>query len=117
MAKFHGKIGYVELLETSPGVWTENITEKEYCGDLIRNSRRYDRSEQLNDNLNISNQISIVADPYAINNFHAMRYVRFMNAVWKVTDVEVQFPRLVLTVGGLYNGEQAATTNETGSNP
>ena len=51
MAKFHGKIGYVELLETSPGVWTENITEKEYCGDLIRNSRRYDRSEQLNDNL------------------------------------------------------------------
>ena len=115
MAKFYGTIGYIETRETSPGVWKEYIVEKNYCGDLIRNSRRYERSEQLNDNLNISNQISIVADPYAINNFHAMRYVKFMNAVWKITDVEVNFPRLVLTVGGLYNGEQAESSDETGN--
>ena len=115
MAKFYGAIGYMETRETSPGIWTESIVEKNYCGDLVRNSRRYDRSEQLNDNLSISNSISIVADPYAVNNFHAMRYVKFMNAAWKITDVEVQFPRLVLTIGGLYNGEQADTSDEAGN--
>ena len=91
-------------METVPGVWTEKITEREYFGDVIRNSRRLQNSGNLNDNVTISNEISILSDPYAINNFHSMRYVEFMGAKWKVSDIEVQYPRLLLTLGGLYNG-------------
>lgn len=104
MAKFFGKIGYAETVETTPGVWEEKITEREYFGDLIRNTRSLQSGEQLNDNVNISNEISIVADPFAYENFHSMRYVEFMNAKWKVSSVDVQYPRLILSVGGLYNG-------------
>ena len=104
MAKFFGKIGYAETVETSPGVWEEKIIEREYFGDLIRNTRSLQSGEQLNDNINISNEISIVADPFAYENFHSMRYVEFMNAKWKVSSVDVQYPRLILSVGGLYNG-------------
>ena len=104
MAKFYGAVGYAESIETSPGVWTEQITERYYYGDVLRNIRRNESSEHLNDNINISNQISIVADPFAYQNFHAIRYVEFMDAKWEVPTVEVQRPRLIMTLGGLYNG-------------
>lgn len=107
MAKFYGKIGYAETVEINPGVWQEQITERSYFGDLGRNTRMLQSSSQLNDNINISNEISIVADPFANQNFHLMRYVEFMGAKWKITNVEVKYPRLILTVGGVYNGEQA----------
>ena len=103
MAKFFGKIGYAVTANTSPGVWEEEITEREYFGELLRNTSRYQSSDKLNDDLNISNEISIVADPFAYQNFHTMRYVDFMGAKWKIINVEVQYPRLILTVGGLYN--------------
>lgn len=105
MAKFYGKIGYAEALETAPGVWSESITEREYFGELIRNTRRLQTGDKLNDDINVANEISIIADPFANENFHAMRYVEFMGAKWKITNVEVQYPRLILTVGGVYNGE------------
>ena len=105
MAKFYGKIGYAVTEETTPGVWVEQITERSYYGDIVRNTRRLQASENLNDNINISNEISIVADPYANQNFQLMRYVEFMGAKWKISNVEVKYPRLILTIGGLYNGE------------
>ena len=104
MAKWFGKIGYAMTSETRPGVWTEEIVEREYYGELIRNSRRLQTaSDKVNDDVNISNELSIVADPYANENFHAMRYAEFMGSKWKITDVEVQYPRLTLTLGGVYN--------------
>ncbi|MBF1041158.1 MAG: hypothetical protein HXK92_05865 [Lachnospiraceae bacterium] len=105
MAKFYGKIGYAENVETRPGVWRPTITEREYFGDLVRNTRRLESASQINDNINISNEISIVADPYAYQNFHSMRYVEFMGTKWKISSVEVQYPRLILSIGGVYNGE------------
>lgn len=107
MAKFYGAIGYATSVETSPDVWKEEMTERFYCGDLIRNSRRLDGGTQVNDNITISNEISIVSDPYANENFHAMRYVSFMGANWKITSVEVKYPRLILTTGGVWNGPTA----------
>lgn len=104
MAKWYGVIGYAETVETEPGVWTEQITERNYYGDLVRNTRKLQSASQVNDNINIANQLSIVADPYANQNFHAMRYAEFMGTKWKITDVEVQYPRLVLSIGGVYNG-------------
>ena len=104
MAKWYGKVGYTVTEETRPGVWTPVTTERMYYGDLIRNTRKLASSEHLNDNINVANEISIVADPFAYENFHAMKYVEFMGTLWKISDVEVQHPRLILTIGGLYNG-------------
>lgn len=105
MAKFYGKIGYASTVETKPGVYEEQIVERSYYGDLIRNTRRLQSADKVNDDINISNEISIVSDPYATNNFHTMRYVVFMGTKWKVSNVEVSYPRLILTLGGVYNGQ------------
>lgn len=106
MAKFYGLIGFGEAVETAPGVWEDSITERPYFGDVLRNSRRLQTTDRVNDNLNISNEISIVADPYAMTNFHSMRYVTYMNTKWKVSNVTVQYPRLVLTIGDLFHGAE-----------
>lgn len=103
MAKFYGVIGYAETVETLPGKWEQKITEKTYYGDISRNTRRLQSSDKLNDNISISNEISIVADPFANQNFHAMAYITFMGVKWKITSVEVQYPRLILTIGDVYN--------------
>lgn len=108
MAKFFGTIGFNEgTVETTPGVWEQQIVERQYYGDLIRNNRRLQPSNGLNDNISISNEISIVADPYANANFHSMRYVDFMGTKWKIANVDVQFPRLILTLGGVWNEQSA----------
>ena len=103
MPKWYGKIGYGVTEETSPGVWTEEIVERQYYGDIIRNLRRLETSDQVNDNVSVSNEISIVSDPYAFENFHSIRWVEFMGVKWKVSSIEVQYPRLVLSLGGVYN--------------
>ena len=103
MAKWYGVIGYAETLEIEPGVWSEEFTERKYYGDLLRNSRRLQGSQQINDDITISNQISILADPYAVQHFHAIRYAELFGTKWKVSSVEVQYPRLILELGGAYN--------------
>lgn len=105
MAKFYGVIGYAKTEETKPGVWTETITERQHSGEIVRNTRKLQSSTQLNDNVNVANDVSIVSDPFADENFHAMRYVEFMGTKWKITNVEVQYPRLILTIGGVYNAK------------
>lgn len=106
IAKFYGAVGYGFTEETKPGVWMPRIVERKYSGDMIRNTRQAQQSsDSTNDNVNINNQVSILADPFAYENFHAMKYVEHMGTKWKVSAVEVQYPRLILTVGGVYNGE------------
>lgn len=102
--KYCGKIGFaMGDEESAPGVWTEQITERTYYGDLIRNTRRLQSSGNQNDNILISNEISIIADPFAYENFHAIRYAMYMGTKWKVTNVDVQRPRLTLSLGEVYN--------------
>lgn len=105
MTKFYGMIGYAHQTEDAPGVWVDHITEKPYFGDVIRNSRKMINGDGLNKDIDINNNISIVADEYAYDNFHKMRYVTYMGAKWNINSVEVQRPRLILTVGGVYNGQ------------
>jgi hypothetical protein len=106
MAKWHGVIGYAETVKTSPGVYQDTIVEHKYAGDVIRNSSRWSASsDSTNDDLTINNRFSIIADPFAYQNFHSIKYVEYMGTKWKVTDVEVQYPRLILNVGGVYNGK------------
>ena len=104
MAKWYGKIGYADNVEVEPGVWEDSIVEHSYYGDLNRNTRRLQNSGGINDNINLSNEVSIVADPYASENFYKMRYVEFAGTKWKITNVEVKYPRLILSIGGVWNG-------------
>lgn len=104
MAKFFGKVGFAEMTQTTPGVWVEQIVEHEYYGDLTRVSRLLQSSGQVNDDMTLANEISIVADPFAQENFGNIRYVVLGGVKWKINKVEVQFPRLILTFGGVYNG-------------
>ena len=104
MAKWFGVVGYVETKETSPGVWSEQSTEQKYYGDTISNRWYNQNSNNVNDDININNQISIIADPFAYENFRFIRYAEFMGVKWNVSNVDVQRPRLILTLGGVYNG-------------
>lgn len=104
MAKFFGAIGYAETVETSPGIWNEAITERDYYGDVLDNGWKLQSSDKVNDNINIANKISILSDPFANQNIYKMRYVVYMGVKWKIEKVDVQSPRLILTIGGLYNG-------------
>lgn len=103
MAKFYGKVGYGELVE-SGGVHTYEITEVSYFGDVLRNARRLESGDQANNDLTINNSISIVADAYANEHFFAMKYIEWQGARWIVSEVTVELPRLILRLGGVYNG-------------
>lgn len=100
MAKFYGNIGFLDTIETDPGVWEETYTVKPYYGDLVRNTSRWQSSDKVNDNITINNSISIVADPYASENFQKMRYIEFLDTKWKIESAEVQYPRIILSIGG-----------------
>lgn len=109
MARFHDVVGYGATVEKAAGVWEDVITERPYFGELLRNNRKLQDEGNLNKELTVQNSISIVADAYANEHFFAIRYVRWAGSLWTVTDVEVQRPRLILRLGGVYNGPKAAT--------
>lgn len=104
MAKFYGEVGYAKTEETSPGVWTEKIEVRNYYGDVLQHTRRLENGQSINDDVVLNNRFSIVADAYAYQYMGAIRYVKWMGVLWKISTVEVQGPRLLLTTGGVYNG-------------
>jgi hypothetical protein len=106
MARYHGVVGYGESVEDPPGsgVYVDLITEFPYTGDVIRNTRKLENGKSVNDDISVGNSISIVADQYAIEHFFNIRYVDWAGSLWTVTNVEVQRPRLILSLGRVYNG-------------
>ena len=121
MARFHGEIGFLRTVEEDPenrpGIWVEKLTKRKYYGDVFSNSRRWDQNGNLNDNLTINNRISIVADSFVKENLGAMKYVRWQGVNWKITNAEIQYPRIILTIGGEYHEPEQANTvaYETGT--
>lgn len=105
MPKCSGVIGYALAVETQPGVWTETMTYKNYYGDVVKDNRRIVDQTQINDSLNISNNISVVSNTFMLSNLAFIRCISFMGSKWNVTSVDIKHPRIVLTIGGLYNGE------------
>lgn len=103
MAKFAGKIGFSTTLETSPGIWSSDVIEKTYIGDVLKASLKYKSDSQINDDVILSKRISILADVYVNNNLHSIKYVTYMGTKWTVTEFDIQYPRLILTLGGVYN--------------
>lgn len=112
MAKFYGKVGFGTTVETSPDIWVPQIKELFYYGDVVRRTQRWQSGDKVNDDWTISQDISIVADPFAIEHFFEIRYVVWRGVAWKVTSVDPQFPRLILSLGGVYNGEQAGSEQD-----
>lgn len=108
--KFYGAIGYADMSKTAPGVYRETITERNYTGDVLKNTSKRRDGENLNSNISLDNQLSIVADPFAYANFYLIRYVVWMGTKWQVTSVDVDRPRLKLTLGGVYNEQQSKTS-------
>ena len=113
MAKWYGQIGFGETTEVERGIYKFVITEHPYYGDL--SSQRYSAAtaDQINDDVKMTNTLSIVADPYAMEHCGYMKYVVIHNCLWKVNSVEIQYPRLVIQIGGVYNGDTARTPNST----
>lgn len=102
--KFYGPVGYIKNVETLPGVWKPEVTERNYYGDILTNGRRWEASsDQQNDNLRITNKFSILADPYAYQNFHDIKYIVFMGVKWKVREITIENRRLIMSVGEEYN--------------
>jgi hypothetical protein len=110
MARFFGRIGYGGTIEAEPGVWVDNIVEREYYGDVVRNARNLREGENLNFDLSVQNSISILADAYANEHFFDIRYVEWAGTLWTISSVEVQSPRLLLRLGEVYNGPTPTTT-------
>lgn len=103
MARYCGKLGFVKQIETKPGTWTEDIEERTYYGDVLRNIRRFSDNDSTNANVSLGNEISIVADPYAISHCHMLRYFTYHGIKWTVSSIDIQPPRIIVTPGGLYN--------------
>ena len=110
MAKWYGKIGYAVTKETEAGLWENVIEEHEYFGDITSDRRRRQSYDKVNDELTLSSVISIVADSFAYDNCSNIAYVEVMGTEWKVSDIEIQSPRLILTLGGVYNGSSLRVT-------
>lgn len=111
MNKYHGKVGYsvTEKSTRNPGIWEETIIEREYKGDIIKQISKWNVSgNSSNDNLGLNGQISIVADAFAYENFSHIKFIVHMGAAWKVEMAEPKSPRIILTLGGVWNGERAS---------
>lgn len=106
MPRYSGMIGYSHYVDHGDGVYTEELTERPMYGDILRNTRNLEAGASVNDDINIRNEISVVADAYAYQNFAMIRYATWLGLRWKVRSVEVDPPRLLLTLGGLWNGDQ-----------
>lgn len=103
MARFSGKIGYCfDDVEIRPGVWEKDIRERDVFGDIYESTIKNENSGNVNDNINITNQISFIADPFAMHNFQRIKYVMFNEIKWKVNSVKISYPRLLLNLGGIY---------------
>lgn len=104
--KYYGNVGYRVTTELRPGVWApESIIERPYYGDVLQASRRLVSSDKVNNDVDIENRISIISDPFALENFHNIICIQWMGTKWKVTKVDVEYPRLILSIGGVYNAE------------
>lgn len=107
MAKWKGRIGFAILKETDIDVWTEEIIERSYYGDVVHNTRTtFSGDSEVNQGFNISNKISFIADPYARENMYRMKYATFQGIKWKISNIEVEYPRLTMTFGGIWNGSE-----------
>lgn len=103
MAKCSGKIGFALTVETSPGVFEERIVEKPYKGNITQLNAHVEDENSINSNFRINNNISVVANKYFLENLGHMRYVTYKGLPFKITSFQVIPPRLIFSLGSVYN--------------
>ena len=103
--KWFGKIAFADQKDAGTGVWKSVITERDYYGDVLRNSKRDENSTVIISNITLSNQLSVVADPFILDSFTKIVYVEIFGKKWKVSSVDVNYPRLTINFGELYAEE------------
>lgn len=106
MAKWAGKIGFAETVKGEDDISRTTIVEQSYKGDVLQNNRKWDDSERINGDFSISNRISVVAKDYMLTHLQYMRYITWQGAKWRITSVSVMYPRVILSIGDLYNGTE-----------
>ena len=104
MARYCGMVGFSSTQETTPGVWEEVITERKYYGDISKDFRKNNSSDKVVKDISLGNLFSIVCDPFAFENLSFIKYIKYLGIAWTVESVEVQYPRLLISVGGRWNG-------------
>ena len=105
LMKYYDKIGFwLDEVETAPGVYRSMVEERSYAGDVIENRQYWKSTEYQNDDLTISNKISIIADLYFNQHISSIKYVTFMGAKWKVKNLDLDYPRVIIELGEVYNG-------------
>lgn len=108
--KFYGNVGFAFQEETAPDVYQDTVTKRPYRGDVVRRRRKWNGGENLTDEFDLDNEISIVADDYIRKHLSIIRFVEWMDCAWEVKSAEVQFPRIILTIGGVYNGDTSSVS-------
>lgn len=105
MARFFGKVGFAIIEETRPSIYEEVYHERSYKGDLVRKSRQWTPTENLNDDIQIYNDVSIIADSFAIMNLGFMRYVHWLDQDFEISSASVDNDRhrITLSLGGVFN--------------
>lgn len=112
MPKYSGLIGFAKSTDHGDGVWEDEIIEKKYRGDILQNRHRWDTHDKVNDDFNITNSLSIISDSFLIDNAYAIKYVTMLGTRWEVNSLEIKSPRLILYIGGLYNGPGPKSASE-----
>lgn len=113
--KFSGKIGFwLGDKEVRPSIWNPEIEERPYKGDIIKNTRRFQNGESQNDDLVVSNRISILSDLYLRKNWSSIKYVIWNDVRLKVTSIDISYPRVILDIGGVYHGPIRKETTKAG---
>ena len=112
MAKYYGNIGFATQAETRPGIWEDTVEARPYKGDVLHSGRRYEQSESINDNLVLTNRFSIISDAYLLAHIPELRYLEYQGAKFKITSVELERPRVTISVGGVYvSGNETSETS------
>lgn len=110
MARFYGTVGFMQTVEddSRPGMYFEKITEypKRY-GDILTNKWNSSPGKSINDDFKVANRISVVCNKKMISEAQFARYIIWNNVKWEITSVDIEPPRLIFTLGGIYNAQQA----------
>jgi hypothetical protein len=109
MARFYGPVGFGEAVKTAPGVTKDVITEKNFFGDVLRNNVKSENAQSVNANVTVNNTISIVANTYAIDHLTNIRYIKWLGKNWEIDSIDVELPRLIFRLGGVYRGPTPTT--------
>lgn len=105
MAKFYGKFGFSITVEVERGEWVEQIEEKEMYGDVIKSNYSQSDDTSINQGIQFNKTISVIFNDYLSKNLSHLRYVEYKGIKLNVKSVDdSQYPRLNLTLGGIYNG-------------